>query len=351
MTNGASCYAGRQGLAFAHTAIDELGAADIAPTPSNYEVWATYRSGVLGDLNRDIDKRLAAGETLSTALCEDVFERYFTPTRSFGQLLQTGESIAHELATALAHLREAGSSAGGYAGHLEHAASIMEASGDPRALQVMVRHLISETRAMANRNKDLETRIETSSKHVESLQASVRQATLEAVTDGLTGLANRKHFDRQFAQEVRQANESGAALGLLLLDIDHFKQINDTWGHPVGDQVIRYVAGVIGMDTPDGAIAARYGGEEFALILPRTTLANGEAQAQSICDRTRARTLTRKSSGDILGRVTISVGVAYLRAGESAHALLQRADACLYEAKRSGRNRVVVEPASPAAAA
>jgi diguanylate cyclase len=351
MTNETSCFVGAAGLGFAHETIDELGAHNVAPTPANYEVWATYRCGVLGDLNQEIDRRMSAGEPLSSALCEDLFDRYFTPTRSFDTLLQTGESIAHELATALASLREAGSSAGGYAGHLEHAASIMETSADPRAIQVLMRHLISETRAMATRNKDLEARIDASSKHVETLQATVRQATLEAVTDGLTGLANRKHFDRQLTREVGAAAEAGQPLALILCDIDHFKQINDNWGHPIGDQVIRYVAGILAMDAPHLALAARYGGEEFALLLPHMPIAEAQVHAQNICERVRARTITRKSSGDIIGRISISAGVAALQPGESGQALVRRADACLYEAKRAGRNRVVTETELAAAAA
>jgi diguanylate cyclase len=289
MADETSCYFGTGGIAFAHDVVDQLGTRAIAPTPPNYELWATYRSGAFPDLNRELEERLNAGEVLSPSLCEELFERYFTTARSFDQLLQTGESIAQEVAGALAQLREVSATAGGYAGQLETVASVMEVTTEPSAIQHLVRRLIDETRTVAARNKALEERMDASSKQMEVLQVSVRQATLDAATDGLTGLANRKHFDRFLARKVREAPEAGQSLCLILCDIDHFKRINDSFGHPVGDQVIRYVANTLTAGAPPSAFVARYGGEEYALLLPGVTLAEAQAVAQTICDRVRAR--------------------------------------------------------------
>ena len=351
MANETSCYAGDAGIAFAHRVVDQLGCGAIAPTPPNYELWATYRSGVFPDLNREIDARLNGGEALTPALCEELFERYFAPTQSFEQLLQTGESVAHELASALANLRDAGASAGRYAGELDAVATVIAATSEPDKIYILVQRLVTETRAVAVRNKVLEHRMEVSSRQMETLQSNMRQATLEAVTDSLTGLANRRHFDRVLARHAREASETGQPLCLIMCDIDHFKKINDTWGHPVGDQVIRYVASTLRAGVPPAAVAARYGGEEYALLLPGVTLAAGQAIAENLCERVRARTLSRKSSGDVMGVVTISLGVASLAIGEASNALVRRADACLYQAKRAGRNRVVGDLGNPAAAA
>lgn len=341
MPSEGSCYVGPQGIEFAHNVVDELGHSTVAPTPPNYEVWAGYRSGAFPDLNREIDERFRTGGKLSAEMCEEFFERFFAPTQTFDQLLQTGESIAHELASALAHLRDASSCAGGYAGSLETVASAMEVATEPHAIQLLVRHLVQETRAVAARNKDLENRMEASSQKMETLQASVRQATLDAISDGLTGLANRKHFDRVLSRSLREAAERGEPMCLLMCDIDHFKRINDQWGHPVGDQVIKYVASALRLIAPQEALAARYGGEEYALILPRADREHALTLGQALCERVRERTLARKSSGDVLGVVTISVGIAALNAGENRDSLVRRADAALYQAKRNGRNCVV----------
>ncbi|OQW60467.1 MAG: hypothetical protein A4S17_00825 [Proteobacteria bacterium HN_bin10] len=341
MSGETSFYAGAAGLVFAHSVIDQLGEKTVAPTPPNYELWATYRSGTFPDLNREIEELFAAGEALTPALCEDLYERHFVPTRSFEQLAQTGESIAHELAAALAHLREVSASAGGYAGSLEAAASSMETVADPSKLPALVRGLIAETRAVASRNRLLEQQMDASSMQMETLQLSVRQATLEAITDGLTGLANRRHFDRSLSRHVREACEDGRPLCLALCDIDRFKQINDTWGHPVGDQIIRYVASTLRSGAPSEALVARYGGEEFALLLPQMGAEEAHVLVDELRRRVGARTLSRKSSGEMLGVVTVSAGVAELRHEEGSESFVRRADALLYHAKKAGRNRVI----------
>ena len=350
MAEDGSYFSGPSGLTFAHAVINQLGAEAVAPTPPNYELWATYRSGAYPDLNRALEERLAAGEKLTPELCEDLFEQFFTPSRSFEQLVQTGESIAQELVGALANLRDAGSNAGVFASRLESAASDMESTPEPSEIRSLVRNLVAETRQIAARNRSLEEQMAASSQQMETLQQSVRQATLEAVTDGLTGLANRRHFDRVLTRQVREASERGEPLCLVLCDIDHFKKINDTWGHPVCDQVIRYVASILRAVAPRQVCAARYGGEEFAVVLPRTSLSDARAMAQEVCRRVGARRLSKKSSGELLGAVTISAGVALLMTSERSESLIRRADASLYEAKRTGRNRVVSDFADAAAA-
>lgn len=144
MAEDGSCFSGPAGLIFAHTVIDQLGVEAVAPTPPNYELWATYRSGAFPDLNRALEQRLAAGEKLTPELCEDLFEQFFTPSRSFERLAQTGESIAQELVGALASLRDASSNAGAFASKLETAASDMEAAPEPSQIKNLVRNLVAE---------------------------------------------------------------------------------------------------------------------------------------------------------------------------------------------------------------
>ena len=127
---------------------------------------------------------------------------------------------------------------------------------------------------------------------------------------------------------------------LAVIDIDHFKNFNDTWGHQTGDQVIRYVASVIGRVGAPPRFAARYGGEEFALIFPRETADVASLVLEEIREEVSSRILKRRSTNDDLGAVTVSAGLALMRRGESAHSLMERSDAALYASKRSGRNLV-----------
>ena len=132
-------------------------------------------------------------------------------------------------------------------------------------------------------------------------------------------------------------------MALLLTDIDHFKAFNDTFGHLTGDQVLRLVAIAVKQNVKGQDIAARYGGEEFAVILPATTLRSALTVADQLRRAVMTKELMKRSTGEHLGRVTVSIGVAVLRKGDTAQSLIERADNCLYAAKRCGRNRVMCE--------
>ncbi len=173
---------------------------------------------------------------------------------------------------------------------------------------------------------------------------------MEVLTDPLTGVANRKCFDLRLSEGIADCKENGSDLSLMMLDIDFFKKFNDTYGHQLGDEVLKLVArtfvdSIKGQDT-----AARYGGEEFAIILPRTKLANAATLADQIRKTMADKVIVNRRTGDKLGAVTLSVGVASYRAGELPSSLIQRADDALYAAKRSGRNRVVSEDPTPTTA-
>src|SRR6185312_8845299 len=128
-------------------------------------------------------------------------------------------------------------------------------------------------------------------------------------------------------------------VSLAMVDIDHFKAFNDTYGHVTGDQVLRLVAQCIKQNVKGQDIAARYGGEEFALILPNTALGQALTVAEHIRSSVTTKELMKRSTGEILGRITVSVGVAGWHYGETPQHTIERADACLYAAKRGGRDR------------
>jgi diguanylate cyclase (GGDEF)-like protein len=159
-----------------------------------------------------------------------------------------------------------------------------------------------------------------------------------ATTDALTGLANRRHLMAAIDTEVRRARRTGRSLSLAILDIDHFKRINDTHGHPGGDAVLREIAAVLRETTRAGDLLGRIGGEEFAVLMPETDT----AQAERACERLRAAVAGRTVSlgGSVATRVTVSTGVALLSASEAGDQFMCRADKALYEAKAGGRNQV-----------
>ena len=183
----------------------------------------------------------------------------------------------------------------------------------------------------------LEHEIQTRTKEVNALLARV---SVLANRDGLTELFNRRFFDERLLEEVKRAERSGAALSLLLLDLDHFKRINDGYGHPVGDAVLIRVADVIRGASRLSDVPGRYGGEEFAIVLPETPL----DRAGEVAERLRADVEALDFSGVVDGslRISVSIGVAEWQPGLVPSALLRRADVALYDAKSNGRNRVVL---------
>ncbi|HKA26070.1 MAG TPA: GGDEF domain-containing protein, partial [Gaiellaceae bacterium] len=176
-----------------------------------------------------------------------------------------------------------------------------------------------------------------------------RRVASQAVTDGLTGLANRRSFDDELALEWRRAERVGDSLALLLLDLDDFKSVNDEFGHQAGDVVLRRVAAILDSGARQVDLAARYGGEEFALLAPETDTLGAKKLAERLRADLEAATIELPTGGKL--NVTASIGVAVKGDLERAEQLVAAADEALYEAKRNGKNRVVTAGAQATAAA
>ncbi|MCA9667179.1 MAG: GGDEF domain-containing protein [Myxococcales bacterium] len=160
-----------------------------------------------------------------------------------------------------------------------------------------------------------------------------------AITDALTGLYNRQHVGEKLPQEIARHRRYQQPLSLLLLDADHFKQVNDRHGHDVGDEVLRGLAQRLRESTRDADIVARYGGEEFMVLLPNTA----EEGAENLAERLRAAVRdTPIAAAGVAVSMTLSAGLVTLGDGENAEALVKRADQALYRAKNSGRDRIEI---------
>jgi diguanylate cyclase (GGDEF)-like protein len=210
----------------------------------------------------------------------------------------------------------------------------------------LIASLSAKNQALLEMNRELEAKIH--ERTHELAEANTRLAQL-AVTDGLTGLYNHRHFHERLALEVERSQRSGLPLSLLMLDVDNFKQFNDTFGHPAGDEVLRQLARVLADTRRANDVVARYGGEEFAVILVDTA----KFTAAKVADRIRERVIAHDFSEAVAmtiqkrqagaSAITVSFGVAtFAEDGNDAEALVRSADTALYAAKRAGRNRVVL---------
>ena len=335
----------------AHETIDLMTQYSVPTTAPNYEVWLTHRLGANPALSREIEGHIVRGEAFCEAVNDELFEKFFSHTRLSQQMMETGECIARELAQVLDALKNGGDMSASYADKLQEAASSFENSLDATHLRQVVSGLAAATRDMVRRSNDLNNQMQNSALQVATLQTNLQSAEAEARQDGLTGLANRRTFDVVLRRQTALAQQSHGIMTLIMCDIDHFKSFNDRWGHPVGDQVLRFIAQTLKERVPGAALAARYGGEEFGIVLPNVSLQDAHAIAEAVRIAVRSKKLVRRSTQEQIGVVTISMGIAAYAQGEKPSALLARADSCLYAAKRAGRDQIVLDVDATAAAA
>jgi diguanylate cyclase len=328
-------------LALAEVVRSSLLANGLPPTPRNYELWYTYELKNNPALMRDIDALLAAQGVPSESDLDGLYEIHFGPARMLGRMQVIGAGLSGRLGDVVGLVSAALGSASAYGDSLDAATRKLAASDDRAAILAVVRALAAATLEMCEQGVGLKARLEGADREIAELQQDLQAIRMESRLDPLTELGNRKHFDEAMIRAVKASREQDEALSLLLIDIDHFKSFNDTYGHATGDQVLRLVAMSLRQNLKGQDVAARYGGEEFAIVLPKTALNRAFTVADQLRRVVMARELKKKSTGEIIGRVTVSIGVASLLAYDTGESLIERADNCLYAAKRSGRNRVV----------
>jgi diguanylate cyclase len=210
----------------------------------------------------------------------------------------------------------------------------------PEQLRVAVGYLITENNKMRKETGNLQSNLKESHSKIENLRENLEIAEEVGMRDSLTSLWNRRAFDRMLALQVETAPEKNSPLCLVLADIDHFKKINDSFGHLIGDEILRLVASTISKNVKGRDFVARFGGEEFALILPQTSLENALKLAMQMKHQLEIQKWVISKRNEVVGTVTASFGVAQLRPNELLQAFLGRADKKLYEAKAAGRNRI-----------
>ena len=330
-------------LAFAEVALGQIRSLRQTAVPRNYEIWYVYATGYNAALNKIINETLARNGRLSESDLEQIYETYLSHIKTTERIDKVGARVIGEIDGVMNLITDALGTSQNYDAKLSGANEKLRSAKTRDQIKPIVDGLMKSTREMRETNKALENRLALSKTEISDLQHSLEAIRAESLTDPLTGLGNRKYFDRAFEIAVRTALANGEPLSLLMFDIDHFKSFNDSYGHLTGDQVLRLVAMTLKQTIKGQDITARYGGEEFAVVLPSTGLRQALTVADHIRRAVMAKELKKKSTGEILGRVTISVGVSLLKPGDDTDSLLERADACLYSAKRNGRNRAICE--------
>ena len=330
-------------MAFAEIALGQIRALRQPASPRHFEIWYNYATGYNPSLNQMVNETLSRSGTLAETDIDQIYESYISVNRFTDRIDRVGSQVVGEIEQVMAMIGAAAGNASSYSESLANVTQKLGVAADEPAVRAIVESLVHATKEMEKNNQALEARLSASKQEINQLQENLEVVRNESLTDPLTSLANRKYFDEALAKAIADSRTKNEALTLMMTDVDHFKRFNDSFGHLTGDQVLRLVASSVKQNVKGQDIAARYGGEEFAVVLPNTVLRSAITVADHIRRAVMSKELMKRSTGEHLGRVTISVGVASLQPNDTAQMLIERADTCLYAAKRSGRNRVISE--------
>ncbi len=340
--------------AFAHAArlLADMQRHGVAPDPRNYELWFNYRGGLDPALASRVDALLHDDVALSPGLLSGLYDEFVAAPEPDMEQVTVGVDAIQQAAQAIVEqVLSNRAAASDYGDTLAHWANRLHEEPTVRGLLQAVATLTTETSKAAERNRVLEERLSASAARIGKLRQTLADAKQEATTDALTGIANRKSFEIRLKRALARAKTEPAPMSVLLIDIDHFKRFNDTYGHKTGDLVLRLVGRVLADNVKGRDTAARYGGEEFAVLLAGADLTAAAVVARQISEALSSKRLVSRAGVNKLEQVSVSVGVSQFRPGDTAVTLVERADQALYDAKRTGRNKVCTQPAAATLAA
>ena len=319
-------------------ALSLLSKHRIPPSPLHFRMGYDYIAGRNEELKTLFDENVTQSGGVSIEKLEEMYRHFFI------QDDQSLDKMRHALRDAIVNiqseLQRSGGNLSSYATTLSHFADILDSQMPPETMSIEVQKVVDDTHTLEQAHHRFEASMSNIMAEMETMRKEMEQIKQESLTDALTGISNRKAFDAALQHATDTAQEQGTAFCLLLADIDHFKKFNDTYGHLVGDKVLRFVSVTLKRCLKGKDMVARYGGEEFGVILPDTALTGAETVAEQIRSAVSSGILKDKRSDQDYGRITISVGVAQHQPNELPNDLIIRADRALYLAKNRGRNRV-----------
>ncbi len=302
--------------------------------PISYTVWYEYASGQNAALVKDIDVLTAEGSVLDEKATRDLFRKHIAEIDE-----ATAERVTEGFQRIMANISSSASQAQNEAEKFGNA--LEHWTGKTATSRVTgLDDLLDHTRIMHGSIGTLKSQLEESKREIEQLRTEVKKAREEALSDGLTGLINRKGFDMALAECLEHYTDSTNGPCLFIADIDHFKRVNDTYGHLLGDKVIRAIAKILDDNIKGKDVAARFGGEEFVVLLPDTPLDGAYQLAEKIRATVEKLSIKRTDKNETISNITVSFGVAHYKKGEPMSEFVARADGALYQSKNGGRNCV-----------
>jgi diguanylate cyclase len=326
---------------YAKQAFSLMQKHEVAPAPENYAVWFHYAMAKNPDLIREVDNIINNSLRFTKETCSYLYNKYLMGNHEQKVIDAATHGAQKVLIEVLRTINDFASETKHYHSDVDHFIEDVSKKFEGTGIQELVKELIVATTGLRSSGERITKKLEESRIEISNLKKDLQEVTMEAQRDFLTGVLNRKTFEKLADEQMLTAAANQHELCLLMIDIDHFKQFNDRFGHLLGDEVLKTVARTLTYTLKGRDVVARFGGEEFIATLPETPLEGAIKVADMIRTSIASKQLKRKDTGETYGTITISVGVARFRPGtDTLPTLIKRADDALYKSKHNGRNQV-----------
>lgn len=320
-------------------ALGHMGQHEAAFNPITYTLWYEYAAGCNPKLHAALDELQRTKGAVDDEIADRLFREHIAPADE-STLSRVNAEFQKVMSSIDRSASQTGDRAGAFGMQLNGLSEALQ-SNDAQRLAPHLIEALAATAAMKHSAQALQQQVIASKNEITRLHTDLDRARGEALLDSLTGILNRKGFDQRLQSMLLQPPRVGTDHCLILLDIDHFKQVNDTHGHVMGDRVIQGVGEILRSTTSaQTQSVARYGGEEFAVLLPHSSLDYGTRLAESLRQRTKAMKIPNRTAQGAMLTVTVSCGITSMCKGDDAATLTARADRALYQSKHAGRDRV-----------
>jgi len=328
---------------YSEKALAKMSQHQVRPAPKNYALFFAYAASQPSELVRELDRIYSTVPAVTEEILDELYTQFLSEvqSRTVKSSVDSAKKILTEMMMSVAHLS---GSTSAVSQEITRKLEVLEDAPTEDVLKDFANTIIESARVLKQSSDQVADKLATSQRQIADLKEDLAKASAESERDFLTGVFNRKAFDKRLTEGLQEAKEKDQQLSLLMMDIDHFKNFNDSFGHEIGDQVLKIVARTLTDSVKGMDMVARFGGEEFVVILPKTPIGGAMIVADAIRKAIAGREMKRRDTGENYGVITVSVGVACYRHGsDNPAALLKRADEALYRSKKGGRNRVTQE--------
>lgn len=316
----------------------------IVPNPLNYALWYSYFTNVFPSLNKELDTTLERHGTCPPDISESLFFRHISTSDNDDeeQLLQFQKALTHLVSGLSDSMDHTAQQTNDYSLALMENLNELGTHTMNDAVTPILNNLSANASAICTANEEFQGQLSAAQTEINTLKAELENSKKEANTDPLTGLYNRRVLENiynQFVDDEHNTND----ITLIMMDVDNFKVFNDTHGHLMGDQILKFIGQLLKKECKTPVIPVRLGGEEFALLCPSFKIGQAQTVAEDIRNKLALLPFSNKRTGERMPPVTASFGVAQKKSEDNLVSIMERADQALYAAKDAGRNQVKIE--------